>query len=191
MRYVIRLHFTASNNVAEYEVLINGLRIATELGIRRLEIKGDSRLAVDQVMKESSCESPMMAAYCQVVRQLEENFDGLELVHIPRRLNLAADELAKMGSGRQPVPNNIFANDQHKPSIRLPEGEKPVARTSDRDVTTPPKAPVVPDPNSRPGQSKAQNQTPAIPEPPSPPSPKRARGLRDRSFHHPTPRSWN
>jgi len=63
------------------------------------------------VMKESSCESPMMAAYCPAVRQLEENFDGLELVHIPRRLNLAADELAKMGSGRQPVPNNIFAND--------------------------------------------------------------------------------
>ena len=50
MRYVARLHFTASNNVAEYEVLINGLRTATELGIRCLEIKGDSRLVVDQVM---------------------------------------------------------------------------------------------------------------------------------------------
>ena len=83
MRYVVRLHFTVSNNVAEYEALINGLRIAMELGIRRLEIKGDSRLVVVQVMKESSCESPMMAAYCQAVRLLEENFDGLELVHIP------------------------------------------------------------------------------------------------------------
>ena len=32
LRYAIRLHFSASNNVAEYEALINGLRIAVELG---------------------------------------------------------------------------------------------------------------------------------------------------------------
>ena len=67
MRYVIRLHFPASNNIAEYEALINGLHIATELGIRHLEIKGESRLIVDQVTKESSYESPKMAAYCQAV----------------------------------------------------------------------------------------------------------------------------
>jgi hypothetical protein len=36
LRYVLRLHFPASNNVAEYEALINGLRIAIELGVRRL-----------------------------------------------------------------------------------------------------------------------------------------------------------
>jgi hypothetical protein len=33
MKYMVRLHFPASNNVVEYEVLINGLRIAIELGI--------------------------------------------------------------------------------------------------------------------------------------------------------------
>jgi ribonuclease HI len=33
MRYAIRLHFAASNNVAEYEALVNGLRIAIELGV--------------------------------------------------------------------------------------------------------------------------------------------------------------
>ena len=42
MRYVVRIHFPASNNVAEYEALINGLRIAIELGIRRLDVWGDS-----------------------------------------------------------------------------------------------------------------------------------------------------
>lgn len=46
MRYVIRLHFPASNNVAEYEALINGLRIAIVLGIRRLDVRGDSRPVV-------------------------------------------------------------------------------------------------------------------------------------------------
>ena len=40
--YMIRLHFAASNNVAEYEALINGLQITIELGVRRLDIRGDS-----------------------------------------------------------------------------------------------------------------------------------------------------
>lgn len=62
MRYVIRVHFPTSNNVAQYEALQNGLRVAIELGIRWLDVRGDSRLVVDQVMKESSCLNPKMAA---------------------------------------------------------------------------------------------------------------------------------
>jgi hypothetical protein len=42
VRYVIRLHFPTSNNVAEYEALVNGLRITIELGVRRLDARGDS-----------------------------------------------------------------------------------------------------------------------------------------------------
>ena len=42
MRYMVRIHFPCSNNVAEYEALINGLRIAIELDIRRLDVCGDS-----------------------------------------------------------------------------------------------------------------------------------------------------
>jgi hypothetical protein len=42
VRYVLRLHFPASNNVAEYEALVNGLSIAVELGVRCLDARGDS-----------------------------------------------------------------------------------------------------------------------------------------------------
>ena len=42
MKYMVRIHFSASNNVAKYEALINGLRIAIELDIRRLDVCGDS-----------------------------------------------------------------------------------------------------------------------------------------------------
>ena len=38
VRYVIRIHFAASNNVVEYEALVNGLKIAIELGVRRLDV---------------------------------------------------------------------------------------------------------------------------------------------------------
>jgi ribonuclease HI len=51
MQYAIRLHFPASNNVAEYEALVNSLHIAIKLGINRLDIRGDYRLIIDQVMK--------------------------------------------------------------------------------------------------------------------------------------------
>ena len=95
MRYMVQLHFPSSNNTTEYEVLINGLRIAVELGIRRLDVRGDNQLVVNQVMKESSCHDAKMEAYYQEVRWLEDRFDGLELNHIPRRLNKAADMLAK------------------------------------------------------------------------------------------------
>jgi ribonuclease HI len=125
MEYMLRLHFTASNNVAEYEALINGLRIAIELGIRRLEIRGDSELVVDQVMKEKNCVDPKMVAYCQAVRDLEAKFHGLELHHVLRDYNKVADVLAKTASSRKLVPHGVFVSDQHAPSVRI-EGEKPL-----------------------------------------------------------------
>ena len=82
---MVRIHFSSSNNVAEYEALINGLRIAIELGIRWLDVWGNSQLVIGQVMKESSCHNAKMATYCREVRQLEDKFDGLELNHILRR----------------------------------------------------------------------------------------------------------
>ncbi|XP_066374958.1 uncharacterized protein [Miscanthus floridulus] len=83
LRYTIRLHFLASNNVTEYESLINGLRIAIELGATRLYVHGDSELVIDQVMKESSCKSPLMTAYCQEVRKHKDKFQGIEQHHVP------------------------------------------------------------------------------------------------------------
>ena len=63
-QYAVRLHFPAPNNIAEYEALISGLRIAIDIGATRLYVYGDSKLVIDQVMKNSNCESPLMDAYC-------------------------------------------------------------------------------------------------------------------------------
>jgi hypothetical protein len=84
LRYVLRLHFPASNNVAEYEALVNGLRITLKLGVRRLDARGDSQLVIDQVMKNSHYRDPKMEAYCDEVRHLEDKFYGLEVNHIAR-----------------------------------------------------------------------------------------------------------
>jgi hypothetical protein len=76
IRYIIRLHFPASNNVAEYEAVVNRLRIAAELGVRRLDARGDSQLVIDQVMKNSHCRDRRMEAYCDEVWRREDKFYG-------------------------------------------------------------------------------------------------------------------
>jgi ribonuclease HI len=127
LRYVLRLHFPASNNVVKHKALVNGLHIAIKLGVRRLDARGDSQLVIDQVMKNSHCRDPKMEAYCDEVRRLEDKFYGLELNHVARRYNDTADELAKIASGRTTVPPDVFSRDLHQPSIKTddtPEPEK-------------------------------------------------------------------
>jgi hypothetical protein len=63
-KYVMQIHFSTSNNVAEYETLLHGLRITTALGIRRLNILSDSMLIIDQANKEWSCLDDKMLLYC-------------------------------------------------------------------------------------------------------------------------------
>jgi hypothetical protein len=74
-------------------------------------------LIIDQVMTESSCHDPKMVAYYQAVCLLEDKFDGLNLNHIARRSNEAADELAKLASDWAPAPAGVFTSDLHKPLV--------------------------------------------------------------------------
>jgi len=74
-------------------------------------------------MKESSCHDPKMDAYCKAVPRLEEKFDGLELNHMLRKYNEAADALAKMASERTTVPPDVFVSDLYKPSIDYKDDE--------------------------------------------------------------------
>jgi ribonuclease HI len=143
---VLRLHFSVSNSVAEYEALVNGLRIAIELGVQRLDARGDSQLVIDQVMKNSHCRDPKMEAYCDEVWRLKDKFFGLELNHIARRYNETADELAKIASRRTTVPPNIFSRDLHQPSVKTddtPEPEK--ASALPEAPSAQPEAPFAPE----------------------------------------------
>jgi hypothetical protein len=81
-KYVLQMYFLASNNAAEYEALLHGPRIAMALGIRQLKVLGDSLLIVNQANKEWSCLDDKILLYCQELHKLENNFDGLEYLHI-------------------------------------------------------------------------------------------------------------
>jgi ribonuclease HI len=135
LRYVLRLHFPASNNMAEYEAMVNGLHIAIELGVRRLDARGDLQLVIDQVMKNSHCRDQKIEAYCNEVRRLEDKFYGLELNHIARRYNETADELAKIASGRTMVPPDVFSGDIHQPSVKTDDTSEPEEASAQPEVS--------------------------------------------------------
>jgi hypothetical protein len=89
------------------------------MGIKRLNVRGDSQLVIDQVMKNASCHDDKMEAYCNVVWDLESKFYGIVLNHVPPQYNEKADELTKIALGRITVPPNVFARDVTKPSVNL------------------------------------------------------------------------
>jgi hypothetical protein len=129
LRYVVRLHFPTSNNMAEYDTLLCGLRIATEISVKRLDVRGDSQLVINQIMKNASCHNEKMETYCNTVHTLEDKFYGIELNHIPHEYNEEADKLAEIASGLIIVPLNIFTRNLTKPPVDFsktaPDQEEP------------------------------------------------------------------
>jgi ribonuclease HI len=82
LSYLLRIHFKASNNAAEYEAALHGLRNAVELGIKRLMVFDDSALVIRQVNKDGDYTSEKMDAYCAQIRKLENKFYGLDFHHV-------------------------------------------------------------------------------------------------------------
>ncbi|XP_066161938.1 uncharacterized protein [Oryza sativa Japonica Group] len=78
-KHAIHLNFRATNNTAEYEGLLIGIRAAAALGVKRLIVKGDSELVANQVHKDYKCSSPELSKYLAEVRKLEKRFDGIEV----------------------------------------------------------------------------------------------------------------
>jgi ribonuclease HI len=118
LRYILRIYFPTSNNAAEYEACLHGMRIAVELGVKSLHIYGDSALVINQLNKDWDMTSEKMDTYCKEVRKLEGKFYGIEYTHVVQDKNQAADELSKLGSSRSQVPHGVFVQDLVKPSIK-------------------------------------------------------------------------
>jgi ribonuclease HI len=63
LHYMLQIHFAVPNNVAEYEALVNGLKLAKEIGIWRILCFGDSNLVVHQVSGDWDAKDTNMASY--------------------------------------------------------------------------------------------------------------------------------
>src|SRR3954464_5975584 len=124
--------YTDSNNAAEYEALLHGLRMAVSMGIQRLEVREDSNLVISQINGDFDAKDPKMAAYRNAILKMSVRFEGLEFHHIARENNEAADVLARIRAKRDALPPNIFLERLFKPSVAL-EGE-PLDNSPDTTV---------------------------------------------------------
>jgi hypothetical protein len=108
----------ASNNEAEYEALLHGMKMAKACEATRLRIFGDSNLVVQQVMNRCDAISDNMMVYRNLYYCLEGTFDGCEVSHVSRASNEEADNLANIGSQCLPISSGVFLEEIVKRSIK-------------------------------------------------------------------------
>jgi ribonuclease HI len=121
LKYVLQIFWKVSNNEAEYEALLHGLRLAASLGIKRLLVYGDFAVVINQVNKSWDRNKENMDTYFLEVRKLENKFYSLEFHHVVHDNNVLADVLSRLCSTRAHVPAGVFVHELHAPSIPEPE----------------------------------------------------------------------
>lgn len=87
----------ATNNVAEYEGLLEGLRMALRSGVDRLEVYMDSKLVVEQMRGNFKVKHPALKPLHELARQLAAEFDQISFKAVPRAQNAYADRLTNQG----------------------------------------------------------------------------------------------
>jgi ribonuclease HI len=119
LKYVLRMSFPqASNNEAEYEALLHGMKMAKACGATRLKIFGDSNLVVQQVMNRFDAISDNMTTYRNLYYYLEGTFSGCKVSHVSRASNEEADNLANIRSQGLPIPPGVFWEEIIQRSIK-------------------------------------------------------------------------
>ncbi len=84
---------TATNNVAEYTALVEGLELAAGLGVKRLSVFSDSELLVKQMNGEYRVKHPDLQPLYQEANRLKRQFDSVTITHVRRGQNARADAL--------------------------------------------------------------------------------------------------
>jgi len=129
----IKLHFSCTNNTAEYEAFIHGLEGALEMRIGKLEVYGDSMLIICQVKGKWQTKDEKLRPYQDYLSKLAESLDEIKFTHLGRDKNQFADALAILASmatigGRakiQPIGIEIINSPAHCGLIEEEENVNP------------------------------------------------------------------
>jgi ribonuclease HI len=121
-----KLEFEATNNVAEYEALILGLRAAREMGIQEVAVFGDVELVVQQIRSTYQAKHPRLRSYRNEVWDLIDSFfSAFNISFIPREENTVADSLATSASNfKVPLPPKFRYDVEVKYRPSIPDNVK-------------------------------------------------------------------
>ncbi|XP_070013589.1 uncharacterized protein [Nicotiana sylvestris] len=92
-----KLRFPCTNNMAEYEACILGLRLAINMNVQELLVIGDFNLFVHQVLGEWATKNTKILSYLHCIQELIKMFTKIEFKHVPRIQN-ELDALATLSS---------------------------------------------------------------------------------------------
>ena len=110
----------ATNNVAEYQGVIAGLRRAEELGARRVRVRADSLLVVNQQKGLWKVKNAALRPLADEAARLARQFDRVTWEHVPRERNRRADALANRAMDDQGRVNRPRPNPRDAEQLRLP-----------------------------------------------------------------------
>ena len=85
---------TSTNNQAEYQAILKGIKLLREISANMVEIFGDSMLVINQLTGEYECKSDILRIYHEECLQLLKEFKIVKLKHIPKCHNEEANRLA-------------------------------------------------------------------------------------------------
>ncbi|CAN6440493.1 unnamed protein product [Victoria cruziana] len=96
--FSLKLNFTYTHNMAEYEALTQGLKTLIHFKVSRVHIYGDSMLIINQVNREWQVKDEKLIPYQAIALSLVDKFEVCKISHIKREHNPIADGLASLGS---------------------------------------------------------------------------------------------
>ncbi|KAJ3687989.1 hypothetical protein LUZ61_017153 [Rhynchospora tenuis] len=120
-KYALKVNFSPSHNVAEYEAFIAGLQLVAATGAKSIRVRFDSQLIVNQILKEYKTQDETLIKYLRKVEQLIGGFDSVLIEHVPRGQNETADALSKLAKSGLDKEHPITVLEIPSPSIELPE----------------------------------------------------------------------
>nr|GEY27407.1 reverse transcriptase domain-containing protein [Tanacetum cinerariifolium] len=149
--YALRFQFAASNNEAEYEALVAGLRIATQMGVKNIQVNVNSKLVANQVLGTYVAKEDNMIKYIEIVK-------GLVLVEVLENKSIEEKEVAalieedgptwmtylgegikaRLGEGNknwvEELPHVLWA---HRIMIKSSNGDTPFSLTYETEAVIP------------------------------------------------------
>ncbi|XP_022040352.1 uncharacterized protein LOC110942899 [Helianthus annuus] len=120
LTYAICIDFKSTNNEAENEALLAGLRLAVKLGVQHLEAHVDSLLVAGQVCGDYAAKGDIIFLYLEQAMQLKSRFTSFNIRHVNRSENKLVDALSKLASTSfQHLEKEIHIEILQNPSVPL------------------------------------------------------------------------
>uniref|UniRef100_A0A1U7XC80 Uncharacterized protein LOC104232965 n=1 Tax=Nicotiana sylvestris TaxID=4096 RepID=A0A1U7XC80_NICSY len=114
-----------TNNEAEYEAVIAGLKLALKYSVRRVLLRCDSQSVVNQVTRDFQIKEQRLQKYQAEIHKLLSEFDECRLDHIPRVQNIEADSLPKLATTTKNIAKEDMVTVLHSSIDQLEEGVLP------------------------------------------------------------------